>query len=252
MRDGDEYVINGQKIFTSLASDADYCWLAVRTNPDVSKHKGISMFIVPMDTPGITVQPMDLLSEHDINQVFYEDVRVPAANLVGGENNGWSLITNQLNHERVTLCSSGMLEQTLRGGPALGPGDQAGRRPPGHRPGVGAAQPGPGATPGLEFLRLINWKVAWAATEGQPLDVGRRLDHQGVRHRVLPRGLPAAHGGPRAGRRTCAGDRPRRSCSSRLERKYRSLIILTFGGGTNEVQRDLIAMFGLGLPRADR
>src|SRR5437773_4495814 len=93
VRDGDEYVINGQKMFTSLAGGADYCWLAVRTDPEAKKHKGISMFIVPMDTPGIKLMPMDLMSEHDINQVFYDDVRVPATALVGGENNGWGLIT---------------------------------------------------------------------------------------------------------------------------------------------------------------
>src|ERR1700694_2455028 len=119
VRDGDEYVINGQKVFTSLASDADYIWLATRTNPEVKKHKGISMFIVPMSTPGVKVVPMHLLGDHDINTTFYEDVRVPAANLVGGENEGWTLITNQLNHERVTLCSPGVLERTLaevRGG----------------------------------------------------------------------------------------------------------------------------------------
>ena len=170
--DGDEYVINGQKIFTSLASDADYCWLAVRTNPDVSKHKGISMIIVPMDTPGITVQPMDLMSEHDINQVFYEDVRVPAANLVGGENNGWSLITNQLNHERVTLCSSGMLEQTyeetLRFAQDTKLAD--GRRVIDQE---WAQLNLAGVRAGLEFLRLVNWKVAWGATEGHPLDAPR-------------------------------------------------------------------------------
>jgi alkylation response protein AidB-like acyl-CoA dehydrogenase len=113
MRDGDEYVINGQKTFTSLAGDADYVWLATRTNAEVKKHKGISMFIVPMKTSGIKVVPMHLIGEHNINQTFYEDVRVPAANLVGGENNGWTLITNQLNHERVTLCSSGVVERTL-------------------------------------------------------------------------------------------------------------------------------------------
>ena len=78
MRDGDEYVINGQKIFTSLAGDADYIWLATRTDPEVAKHKGISIFIVPMDTPGIKVVPMHLLGEHNINYTFYEDVRVPA------------------------------------------------------------------------------------------------------------------------------------------------------------------------------
>ena len=86
VRDGEEYVINGQKIYTSLAGDADYIWLATRTDPEVAKHKGISMFIVPMDTPGIKVVPMHLLGDHNINYTFYEDVRVPAANLVGGEN----------------------------------------------------------------------------------------------------------------------------------------------------------------------
>src|ERR1700736_6688440 len=113
VRDGDEFVINGQKIFTSLASGADYVWLATRTNPEVAKHKGISMFIVPMSTPGVKVVPMKLLGEHDINATFYEDVRVPAGNLVVGEYNGCTLITNQLNHERVTLCSPGIVEQAL-------------------------------------------------------------------------------------------------------------------------------------------
>ena len=84
VRDGDAYVINGQKMWTSLSSDADYCWLAVRTDPDAAKHKGISMILVPMDTPGITLSPLNLLGTHDINAVFFEDVRVPAANVVGG------------------------------------------------------------------------------------------------------------------------------------------------------------------------
>src|SRR6188474_3848168 len=93
VRDGDEYVINGQKMWTSLASDADYCWLAVRTDPEAPKHKGISMLIVDLkSTPGITIEPLHLLSSHDINAVYYDNVRVPAENLVGGENNGWSLI----------------------------------------------------------------------------------------------------------------------------------------------------------------
>ena len=111
--DGDELVINGQKIFTSLAGDADFCWLAVRTNPDASKHKGISIVIVPMDTPGVRVVPMQLIGDHNINTTFWEDVRVPLSNVVGGLNNGWSLITNQLNHERVTLCSPGIIERVL-------------------------------------------------------------------------------------------------------------------------------------------
>jgi alkylation response protein AidB-like acyl-CoA dehydrogenase len=109
--DGDEYVINGQKTWTSLAGGADYCWLAVRTDPDAAKHAGISMIIVDLkNTDGIEIQPLDLISDHNINQVFFENARVPAKNIVGGVNKGWKLITNQLNHERVTICSTGMIE----------------------------------------------------------------------------------------------------------------------------------------------
>src|SRR6202021_3378535 len=95
VRDGEEYVINGAKIFTSLAGDADYIWLATRTDPNVAKHKGISMFLIPMDTPGIRVVPMKLLGDHNINYTFFEDVRVPAASLVGGENQRGNLTTHQ-------------------------------------------------------------------------------------------------------------------------------------------------------------
>ena len=248
--DGDEYVINGQKIFTSLASDADYCWLAVRTNPDVSKHKGISMIIVPMDTPGITVQPMDLMSEHDINHVFYEDVRVPAANLVGGENNGWSLITNQLNHERVTLCSSGMLEQTYEEALRFAQDTKLadGRRVIDQEwAQLNLAR----VRAGLEFLRLVNWKVAWGATEGHALDIGAASTIKvfGTEFYLEAFRLLMEVVGPASYLRSGS---PEALLHSRLERNYRSLIILTFGGGVNEVQRDLIAMFALGLPRADR
>ena len=167
--DGDELVINGAKIFTSLAGDADYCWLAVRTDPEAPKHKGISMVIVPMDTPGVRVVPMHLLGEHNINYTFWEDVRVPATNIVGGINNGWSLITNQLNHERVTLCSPGIIERAL--GDVRSWAQQTkladGRRVIDqewvqlHLARVYAK---------LEFLKLINWKVAWQGTQGR-LDV---------------------------------------------------------------------------------
>ena len=143
--------------------------MATRTDPNVAKHKGISMFIVPMDTPGIKVVPMHLLGDHNINYTFYEDVRVPAANLVGGENAGWSLITNQLNHERVTLCSSGIIERALADVRAWAQSTKLadGRRVIDqewvqvHLARIDAR---------LEFLKLINWKVAWTATEGH-LDV---------------------------------------------------------------------------------
>ena len=163
VRDGDEYVINGQKMWTSLAGGADYCWLAVRTDPDVKKHKGISVIIVPMDTPGITLQPLKLMGEHDINATFFDDVRVPAKYLVGEENGGWGLITNQLNHERVTLCSSGSTERTLSDVVAWA---QNTLLPDGRRVidqewvQLNLAR----VHARLEYLRLANWKVAWSAS----------------------------------------------------------------------------------------
>jgi alkylation response protein AidB-like acyl-CoA dehydrogenase len=249
VRDGDEYVINGAKIFTSLAGDADYIWLATRTDPEAPKHKGISMFIVPMDTPGIRVVPMTLLGDHNINYTFYEDVRVPAGNLVGGENNGWTLVTNQLNHERVTLCSPGIVERVLGDTRAWA---QSTKLPDGRRviDQEWVQEHLARVYAELEFLRLINWKVAWQATQGT-LDVadastikvfGTEFYLRAFRLCLevigqagyLTRGSPAA---------VLAG---------RLEMYARSMIILTFGGGTNEIQRDLIAIFGLGLPRSLR
>jgi alkylation response protein AidB-like acyl-CoA dehydrogenase len=247
VRDGDEYVINGQKIFTSLAGDADYVWVATRTNPEVKKHKGISMFIVPTDTPGFKVEPMRLMSEHDINTTYYEDVRVPAANLVGGENDGWTLITNQLNHERVTLCSPGIIERILTD---VRRWAQQTELPDGRRVidqewvQLNLAR----VHAKLEFLRLINWKVAWTATQGT-LDVadasttkvfGTEFYLEALRllGEVIAQPTYLRRGSPEA------------VLKGQIERFYRSLLILTFGGGTNEVQRDLIAMFGLGLPRS--
>jgi alkylation response protein AidB-like acyl-CoA dehydrogenase len=133
---------------------------AHRSNAE--KHRGISMIVVDRKASGIRVDPMYLLSDHDINTVFFEDVRVPAKNVVGGVNKGWKLITNQLNHERVTLCSAGLLEQSfgetrtwaettkLAGGGRVI--DQEWVQ-------VNLAR----VYAGLEFLRLINWKVAWTA-----------------------------------------------------------------------------------------
>ncbi len=249
VRDGDEYVVNGQKMWTSLASDADYCWLAVRTDPEAPKHKGISMLIVDLkNTDGITIEPLQLLSAHDINAVYYDDVRVPADNLVGGENNGWSLIVNQLNHERVTLCSAGLLEQSFQetlkyardtktaGGRLI---DQQWVQ-------MNLAR----VRTGLDFLRLINWKVAWTATQGH-MDVAdaSTIKVFGTEFYLESFRLLMEILGPRA---YLDRKSPESLLLGRLEMNYRSLVILTFGGGTNEIQRDLIAMFGLGLPRALR
>ena len=245
--DGDEWVINGQKMWTSLASDADYCWLAVRTDPDAPKHKGISMIIVDLkNTPGITIEPLNLLSSHDINAVYYDNVRVPKENLVGGLNNGWSLITNQLNHERVTLCSSGLLEQSLEetidfAATSILPNGE--RLIDSEWVQVNLAK----VRSGLEFLRLINWKVASSAH----LDIAdaSTIKIFGTEFYLEAFQLLMEVLGPRS---YLHRHSPAEAIKGRLEMMYRSLVILTYGGGTNEIQRDLIAMFGLGLPRALR
>jgi alkylation response protein AidB-like acyl-CoA dehydrogenase len=249
VRDGESYVINGQKMWTSLSSDADYCWLAVRTDPDAAKHKGISMIIVPMDTPGITLSPLHLLGTHDINAVFYEDVVVPAANVIGGENHGWKLITNQLNHERVTLFASGVMDRALS---EVTQYAQETKLPDGRRvidqPWVQHNLAKLQAK--VEVVRLMNWQVAWEATQGV-LDIGHcsalkvfgsELNMEGYQLLMEILG-PVSYLEP---------DAPGAVLKSRIQQGTRGAIILTFGGGVNEMQRDLISQFTLGFPRADR
>ncbi|HKC28885.1 MAG TPA: acyl-CoA dehydrogenase FadE29, partial [Jatrophihabitans sp.] len=104
VRDGDQYVVNGQKVFTTGGHDADYVWLACRTDPSASKHRGISILIVDTRDPGFSWTPtITADGAHHTNTTYYSDVRVPVDMLVGTENEGWRLITSQLNHERVML-----------------------------------------------------------------------------------------------------------------------------------------------------
>jgi alkylation response protein AidB-like acyl-CoA dehydrogenase len=192
---------------------------------------------------------MHLLSEHDINTVFFDDVRVPVTTLVGKENQGWRLITSQLNHERVTLCSAGLLAQAYEEVVAWA---QQTKRAEGGRVidqewvQIGLAR----VAAGLEFLRLINWKVAWTGTQGR-LDVAdaSTIKVFGTEFYLESFRILMEIVGPRAYLQRGSTDAVG---VARLEMLYRTLIILTFGGGTNEVQRDLIGMFGLGLPRMPR
>jgi alkylation response protein AidB-like acyl-CoA dehydrogenase len=249
VRDGDEYVINGQKVFTSLANVSDYIWLAARTDVEAPKHKGISVFIVPTSAPGFSVRPIWVLGEGRTNATFYDDVRLPVSARVGGENEGWKIITNQLNHERVALCNAGVvyrhLDDVRRWAQETKLAD--GRRVIDQEwVQISLARVAAKA----EFLRLMNHKVAWglmseslspadaSATKvfGTELFVeayGLLLEVIGVAG-YLRRGSPGA------------------VLKGRLERAYSGTLILTFGGGTNEVQRDIIAMVGLGMPRAPR
>jgi alkylation response protein AidB-like acyl-CoA dehydrogenase len=250
VRDGDEYVINGQKIFTSLATGSDYVWLAVRTSKEAKKHKGISIIIVPTDAPGFSAVPIENFGGLNTNITYYNDVRVPVGNLVGEENQGWQLITNQLNHERVTLCSSGIIERLLDDVRAWA---QQTTLADGRRVidqewvQLNLAR----VHAKLEFLRLANWRVAWLAQSGAPLNpadastikvFGTEFYMEAARLLMEVMGDAA----------TLQLDSPGAVLRGRVERLVRSMHILTFGGGTNEMQRDLIAIFGLDMPGSPR
>jgi len=248
VRDGDEYVINGQKIYTSAIQYADYIWLAVRTDPEAPKHKGLSVFIVPVDSPGFSWTPLPTIVGDITSSTFYEDVRVPIENLVGEENQGWKLITNQLNHERVAICPASGLLRSLND---VRRWAQEHKLSDGRRVidqewvQLDLAR----VHAKIEVLKLFNWKVAWAAGKGlNPADASATkvygtelaLEVYSLLREIVGQAGYMAEGSPGA------------VLQGRLERQARGQTIFTFGGGTNEIQRDIIAMVGLGMPRAPR
>jgi len=244
-RDGDGWVINGAKMWTSLADHADYIWLAARTDPKVKKHRGISVFLVPTSSPGFKITKISTLGGIRTNATFYENVRVPAENLIGGENNGWSLITGQLNHERVSLMNVGPMHRTLDDARRWA---QETKLADGRRvidePWVQANLARIHAK--LEVLRLMNWKQAWALQHGQlhPADASAVKVFGSEFYVEAYRALLEIFGAQGVLR----ADSPGAVLKGRVEMMYRNTLILTFGGGTNEVQRDIIAMTALGLP----
>jgi len=244
VRDGDQWVINGQKSFTSLANYADYVWLAVRTDPTAPKHRGISMIIVPTTAQGLRQTPTPTVGGIATNSTYYDDVRVPVENLVGPENGGWGLIVNQLNHERVSLMAAGTLERNFESVLEWARNTHRNGKRVIDEPWVQLNLAKVKAH--AEALKLMNWKQAWALTQGnlQMADAsavkvfGSEFNIAG--YRLLGEVLGAA-GAIRRGS-------PEAALEGRIEMMYRSMLILTFGGGTNEVQRDIIAMAGLGMP----
>jgi alkylation response protein AidB-like acyl-CoA dehydrogenase len=244
--DGDQYVVNGQKIFTTGGHDADYIWLACRTDPDAPKHKGLSILIVDTSDPGYSWTPIITHDgAHHVNATYYADVRVPVAMRVGEENAGWRLITAQLNHERVMLGPAGrlgVLHQRVRDWAATQPG------PDGHpvldQPDVRRALARASAAERVN--ELLNWQVA--VTEAvdiadasltkvfgseQAQRIGAELAEVVSRH------------GDLADERTA-------ELARWLDVQNKRNTVMTFGGGVNEVQRELIAMAGLKLPRVPR
>jgi len=244
VRDGDDWVINGQKMWTSLAEYADYIWLAARTDPDVKKHRGLSIFLVPTSAEGFSRQPIRTVGGVTTNATFYDDVRVPAENLIGGENKGWKLITGQLNHERISLMTVGRLRRNLEAVAEWAAATTRDGERVIDRPWVQHNLARVFAK--VQVLRLMNWKQAWAAASGQPnmaessaIKVfGSELSIEAYRAFLEILGC----GG------IIAQDSPGAALKGVVESAYRNSLILTFGGGTNEIQRDIIAMAGMGLP----
>ncbi|MFV2175743.1 acyl-CoA dehydrogenase family protein [Actinomadura sp. LOL_016] len=249
VRDGDHYLVNGQKIFTSGAQHADYVWLAARTDPDAKKHKGISMLIVDCKDPGFSWTPIITMDgRHHTNSTYFQDIRVPADMLIGGENKGWDLIVNQLNHERVTLGPAGNIGHTYDrfehwARTTTGPDGRPLIEEPAVRRAVGRV---------YAYLRvneLLNWQVAanqdlgWlGAADASAMKIygSERMQDVG---RVIGDVL-ARYGDP--------GDPATADFVDRLDEGVKGALVLTFGGGVNEIQRELISMIGLGLPRAPR
>ena len=250
VREGDEpeagWVINGQKMFTSGAAYADYIWLAARTDPNTKKHKGISIFIVPTSSAGFSWQPLHTMPGISTFYTFYDNVRVPASAIVAGENQGWQLITTQLNFERAALGNLGALEplfeQTLQW--ALDTELDGGRVI--DQPWVQLALARVEAE--VAAYKLVNLRVNAAMTKGV-LNMGEasaaKVFGTELAQQVAGQLLEVLdHNGLRRG-----ANAPLRGA---LESAYRIAVISTFGGGANEIQRDIIAMAGLGMPRAPR
>ncbi len=242
-RDGDHYVVNGQKLWTTGGHQADYVWLAVRTDPEAPKHRGISILIVDTTDPGYSWTPIITADgSHHVNATYYNDVRVPADMLVGEENQGWKLITTQLNHERVMLGPAGRLEglrdRILEWATKAGVVDRQDVRDVLGR-----------VTAAFRVNELLNWEVARAGEAGE-VSVGDASSSKvfaadQVQH--LSADLVAVlhrYGDP--------ADDDTRWLMRYLDEQAKRNLVLTFGGGVQEVQRELIGMFGLGLPRVPR
>ncbi|MEU2420499.1 acyl-CoA dehydrogenase family protein [Streptomyces sp. NPDC007851] len=250
VRDGDGWRIDGQKIFTSGAQHADWIWLACRTDAEAPKHRGISILLVPTNAPGFSWTPIETVGGQITTATYYDGVRVPAGNLIGTEHDGWSLITNQLNHERVALAATGMQAEDFYSAAltaARTPDPVTGRRrvdEPWIRFRLAEAHAR------LAANRLLSWRLVGDAGAGRvaPAEASGvkfagtesavatyRMCQEIVGETALVRsGSPGAFEG------------------GELERLNRAAQINTFGGGVSEVQREIVATMRLGMRRGGR
>ena len=244
--DGDHYVVNGQKIFTTGGHDADYIWLACRTDPDAPKHKGLSILIVDTTDPGYSWTPIITHDgAHHVNATYYSDVRVPVTMRVGEQNGGWRLITAQLNHERVMLGPSGrigVLHQRVRDWAArqAGPDGYALLNQPDIRRALARA------SAAERVNELLNWQVAVTETvDIADASVTKVFGSEQVQRIGTELAELVSKHGDLAEEQTA-------ELAQWLDVQNKRNTVMTFGGGVNEVQRELIAMAGLKLPRVPR
>ena len=250
--DGDEWVINGNKVYTSGANQSDYVWLACRTDTEAPKHQGITLIIVPTNTPGFEWTPIVTVGGVMTTATYYTDVRVPKENVIGEINGGWKLITMQLNHERVGLAAlSGLTERLLddvttwcRVTPSGTGNDQKMIDVPWVQADLAKSHAL------LDAIRLMTWKLAKAVSDntlGPAEASGVKVfgTEKAVEvYRILQGILgPVSHLREGSEGAVIHGE---------VERAARAAQINTFGGGVNEIQRELVATAGLGLVRSTR
>ncbi|MFJ8939560.1 acyl-CoA dehydrogenase family protein [Streptomyces sp. NPDC102365] len=247
---GGGWIVDGQKVFTSNAQRADWIWLACRTDPDAPKHQGISILLVPTDAPGFSWTPIETVGGLATTATYYDGIRVPASRLVGEENGGWDLITNQLNHERVALAALGMQAEDfyLAALTASRVPDQVTGRRRADEPWVRSRLAEVHAR--LAATRLLNWRLVG--------DVGAGRLAPGDASGVKVVGTESAVAVYRMCQEIVGPDALIRSGSpgvfgdGELERMNRAAQINTFGGGVSEVQREIVATMRLGMTRGRR
>tara|TARA_R110002072_G_scaffold88146_2_gene198526 strand:- start:436 stop:1623 length:1188 start_codon:yes stop_codon:yes gene_type:complete len=243
-RDGEYWVFNGQKMWTTSAHFADWYWVAARTDPTAAKHKGISVFLIPMDAPGLRITEIRTMGDHRTNQVFFDEVRVHTDYLVGEENRGWLYVCEALDYERFTLYTIGplrtkfealidLLKLTLRDGQPLTTRDSVRR---------GIAR----LACDVETATMLQRRVIAAALRGDVPTVEAamcKLYSTELGRRLADFALDCL--GPMGLLRHSAADAP---AAGKWEHSYRATVVDTIGGGSSEIQKNIISRRGLGLP----
>ncbi|MEU0477696.1 acyl-CoA dehydrogenase family protein [Streptosporangium sp. NPDC006013] len=251
-RDGDSYVVNGQKMFISGAHTADYLWLACRTDPEEPRTRGISILLLDTALPGVSWTPIRTLNRsHQVNAVYFDDVRVPADRLIGRENKGWSVVVGQLNSERFIVGPAGKIQahlDRLRHWAAETPlGGPGGRRRMADLPEVRRALAELDAI--VTANELLNWRIVADTGTGTLGAADASVNKLYNSERLVEAGARIAQLVQRYGD---PADELTAAVLRDTDHAFKTELKLPVGGGVSEIQRELIATVGLGLPRAPR